>query len=427
MRNLDKKQKLGVLGVYFLLVSFSFFYPNILIVVISRVLMATFALLVPSLGLSMWVASSMLDSYLENQFNFNVSFMTVSSNIAMLSGLTIYFFVVNGKMIAGKKIAGYFVVFAFFVFVSFFINLNLAQISAYVALFINMLVFLFINWIIYCKKDTLGMIFVSIIFSGIILIFISVFGSDSATWRLSIDGNVRIVANVVGFGLVGLIGCFLDSENAKKISSFLSNKIIILILVVLFLCAILLGLSRGILVTIICSSVIMMILNLSNLSKLNKVKFITLCFCGGFVLVYFSVVFFANNPLFLKYITENPLENLRILIWLAGIRQLHGWQWLWGAGVGQFRELAMANGFDFYSHSIYVDVLVSLGIIGLFCFMILILSIGFNLFKQKNVIGAGIYCYCVIAFSTHGHLNSRIFWIALAIAHSLSCKRQFKY
>ena len=99
------------------------------------------------------------------------------------------------------------------------------------------------------------------------------------------------------------------------------------------------------------------------------------------------------------------------------INQLEGFQWLMGAGLGNFRVLSPTNS---YAHSVYVDTFVTLGIIGLIILLGFMIATTINLIKKRDVLGLGLMVFLAVSFSTHGSLSNKYFWLILALCYGLS-------
>ena len=121
--------------------------------------------------------------------------------------------------------------------------------------------------------------------------------------------------------------------------------------------------------------------------------------------------------------------GIRFEIWQSALSQMTNVQWVFGAGPASFRDLAWRSGYDYYSHSVYVDVLVSTGLLGALSLGILLLVSAVAIGRRREALGAGLLILLVFGFATHGSAGSPHFWLIvgllrgrLGVPHAISSR-----
>lgn len=411
--------------VYAFLIMGLFYFPNLFIVLILKTIIGIVTMVSPVVGLSFYLISSVTDLVLESRLSLDMSLVTVASYLSFLFGI-ISNFLVNKRYVKTNEMHVKFVlIFGVWVCISMLINFKIEDLSSYIILFMNLGVCLTVAWVVGEKEMATGMTFNSIFVAAIILMVFG-FVTGEHNWRLSIFRNVRSIANVVGLTLVVYAGCYLNKMNQDvgKLLFLTRYKILNIISLGMLFIGLVFGLSRGMILTVVLSVMNMFLFGLLWKKQMEIKKGKTVIFISLIVLlVGISIKFFLDNPVYLNYISKNPFENVRFKIWMAAISNIEGVNWIIGSGIGQFKNLANLGGLNFYAHSIYVDTLASLGLIGVFIMFYYLLHLGFGLFKTKNILGLGVYTYLIMAFSTHGHINTSLFWIALGFVMGFYLRR----
>lgn len=90
---------------------------------------------------------------------------------------------------------------------------------------------------------------------------------------------------------------------------------------------------------------------------------------------------------------------------------------LFGFGPGDIKRL---NVLKYYSHSLFLDVLFSYGLITFIVFVSILIRISFNVFKMREPISMGLLVFAILLYATHGVSADITFYILLASAVSIS-------
>ena len=286
---------------------------------------------------------------------------------------------------------------------------------------VGLLVGIFLAVVYHIRQGRMSLIIASVIGTSILGIATSIIGFEN-TWRIAIDGNVRVLSNALGLSMVFTLGILLGDRIIEKYSLQDQRKLKILAggTTLLFALFLITTVSRGAILAVALSAsgmIAIKLFSVKNKKESLKKGLYSLPFIGFFI--------FAVN-LIEQHITDGHLgrrlnlemfDNIRFEIWGAALGQLNSMEWLIGIGPDSFRQLAMHGGYDYYAHSVFVDMLVSFGIPGLLLLTGLLLLCLANHILNKNILALGTTAYLLISFSTHGSLNSKFFWLTFAIVY----------
>lgn len=287
-----------------------------------------------------------------------------------------------------------------------------------VSLAISLLIFLIISTVIQTRAYSFWVLSIIIIVASMI----SISTVEISGWRIDMGGNVRALSNVFGLSLIFLTSGLLFKQyevllpynKTRSIASLSSISLIFVIAVFL-----LLTVSRGVILALLLSVAVMLYYGFKwarfkiSLNYRNLIIFlVTLGLTTYIGLNYLG----RTSEQLIRRISQNPFENVRFQIWESVFNSLNGLEWLFGAGLGSFRQLSAG----YYAHSIFIDTLVSLGFIGLSVLLIFLFLIYRRMVKSKNILGLGLITYLIISFATHGSLANKYFWVIFAICHGLT-------
>ncbi len=261
--------------------------------------------------------------------------------------------------------------------------------------------------------------------------------------RLAIGGNVRAVANVVGLGLFILIASALlkrrdffyheQGERMFPLENNITLRAFFILLLGFFLAAtamrgMIVALAGGLFAVIVVSM-------LFSGDRRNRFQL------SIWALPIIGIVIYSVMVLTLTYIDPEilggqfalrmerliyePLSDPRVAIWMGTLGQLVGKEWFFGTGLGTFRWMAAQAGFFFYAHSVFVDLLVEMGVVALFSMLGFLGLVFHKFYKQKNVFGIGLLVFLILSFSTHGSSSSKAFWITLGLVYGLALAASF--
>ena len=236
---------------------------------------------------------------------------------------------------------------------------------------------------------------------------------NSFSGRLTVIGNVRGAANVLGFLSVLLFSFLLFKRYAlSKWIGYLFFVLALMLLASLFFTQ-----SRGVIISVFVSlfSGFFVFVISELLRRPARARYrglgLRLIFIGIAVVTLFN---YLGQGFIRRLGWAGDSIDIRVEIWNSAILQMTLLQHFFGAGIASFRDLALRSGYDFYAHSLYVDTYVSLGMSG-FLFLILIFS---YIFIRAVLLGAHItfttFLFIVFAFYSHGALNSIPFILMFA-------------
>lgn len=262
------------------------------------------------------------------------------------------------------------------------------------------------------SKDEIRIIKNFIILSGIATcIFLVLKRSESELIRVTITGDLESDSvHIAGSLILPISFLFVEIIHGNII-----KKIFGVICVSLFLYIIFWTGSRGGLFGIFASLACLLIFNRQIFKRF-------------FVLTVLSVLFFwvfekikqRSEILAQRFIFSGDFGRFstgRIDIWLDGLKQWQNNPFL-GYGLGNF---ALISGVSMFSHNIYLQSLVELGLPGLL-FLILALFSGLK-FSQRSILGYGSFAatigIMVMAF-TISILNTNYFWLVIIMNEVLN-------
>lgn len=351
----------------------------------------------------------------------------------------------NGKEIIYKN------KFGKYLFLLIFIALCSSIITQYFEHFFAMGVFIIyyllafiVSQQILKNKENVFLISNAIILSGLMMALVSIISpmtSEELSGRVGIEDNVRPFANAVAFGIVMLLSFYYLKRIKEIKNKEISKQTMIIkrlkwILFFIFIFSLLSTVSRG---TIISVSVFILsvflikgiksIINFKAKNLIGAFAIIGFTFVGGFFLTqnnYFNKitsVFNIDTRVFSSRFSNDNFQggsNIRNEIWKAGFSGLENWEIIYGHGFLSFKDLAKRNGYDFYSHSVFMDTLVTTGILGLLVLILLFINIFVNSIRMGNITAiAPILLFTILNYFTHGDMLATGFWLMLAICSGL--------
>lgn len=224
--------------------------------------------------------------------------------------------------------------------------------------------------------------------------------------RLSVNDNIRALANAIAFPMVIAINNLL-SRGLKTLKEKAFN-------VLMIACGmlILMGtLSKGAFAAVFAAFVTAFLFSGGKRGqKLLLVAFVLAALC--FALTYLGQL----NIFRLERLTEeNNGFSGRTDIWNAYFTEMISSpkSVLFGFGPGDVRRLGISI---YYSHSLFLDVLFSYGIVGFTAFMIMVLDAGYKVWKSKNPVSYSLFVFTCTLFLTHGTATYVFFYVILAAA-----------
>lgn len=256
----------------------------------------------------------------------------------------------------------------------------------------------------------MGYICSAVIVCGLILS--SDLTSFTSLGRLSFGDNIKTLSFACAIPMSFILYSFLGKKNLFSNMANGFYKIIEGVLLILFLLIILMTLARGVILSLVAGSVILLILS----QKSIKVFLFFILISGLAVYVYF---FLESLDLFrmdrIMAFDEYASGNGRTEIWehyLKRIYEMGIHSVFWGTGPG---DISRISHMDAYAHSTILDYYFSYGLVGFLTFLIIEFCILNKLFRYNSNIPFIIVITCVIAYSTHGSAANMTFFIIQAI------------
>lgn len=286
---------------------------------------------------------------------------------------------------------------------------------------VGLLVCIFLAVVYHIGQKQLPVIILSLVGSSLLGLLISIIGFEN-TWRITIDGNVRVLSNAIGLSMVFAFAVLLGDRVTERLPEDSGKKLKTLAAVgtVFFGLILITTVSRGAILAVGLSAFSMIFLkfiSVKNKKESIKKGLYSIPVIGIFIVaVNFIERHFTSGHL-ARRLNLEMFDNIRFEIWGAALNQLSPLQWLIGTGPDNFRQLANQGGYDYYAHSVFVDTLVSFGVIGLGLLALVLAVCLLNHILHKNILAVGTTVYLFLSFATHGSLNSKFFWLTLAVVY----------
>lgn len=373
----------------------------------------------PSLGIGIWLLCYGFYYSIEEIMGVKQHFFL----IPILLYSVLIFIIKQGTVKVSKGLYLFFILMVGITLLSLLNSRELiTSVTPFVLINLNILLFIFITGLI--RKDSKILEYVNqAIVLAMIAAFFSVIFSTGLTdvGRLSIGGNVRKMANIVSPAIIILFlhSYFLENKTITRYT-LPFNRSSNFILLLLSTSILIMTVSRGAILTVIVTILLFVLINLywGFITKRGIYLF--------FLTIFLIPLFYIFIPLLDAYILDGRLArvslnkwkgNPRLDIWKSGIEQLNSTEYLFGSGMGTYRELEVLTGHSYYAHSVYIDTLVTIGIPAFIILASLIIIIFITTIKNRNPYGLSIIILTFILYLTHGTLSgSTEFWIFLSIS-----------
>lgn len=264
------------------------------------------------------------------------------------------------------------------------------------------------------------------------LIFITCFALIFATrenngLRLTLGGNVRNISNLLGTTITLLLyRLFKSLKELNRYSLLFKHwqNLMMLSFMIFFMYFLNLTLSRGVILAVLF--VIISFFGLEIVLNFNRKK-LFLFIASFFIIIVLSFLFINSSlptllgleTLFFRFRWEFLVNNVRFDLWRFAISKLSVTQLIFGIGLSRFKDFVADGGFIYYAHSVFIDALVSMGIIGLLSIFWLFIRPSINTLRKLSFGVIPILIYLLISFATHGNVFSKYFWLLMSIAMSI--------
>lgn len=266
----------------------------------------------------------------------------------------------------------------------------------------------------------------AVIMSALVAAVYAIFNVELSGWRLQLDTGVRELTNPAGLALASLLTLALMRGGKDQFHprGFLPVFVSVqFAFVIIFLFIVFGTLSRGAIMSLGIAAFLVLALYFFKMIfflKFDKKIFYIVVLLVLMIGVFFLVnIFIADGRLAFRIFSaaSDPGENTRWIIWQSAISSLEGSQWIYGAGLGSFSQLAYDG---FYSHSVYVGALVEMGLLGLIAITAPAVVILVHGIRFKGIPFVFFWSYMMAAFLTHGSLYTKWYFVGLIAASAIS-------
>lgn len=283
-------------------------------------------------------------------------------------------------------------------------------------------------------EESIYLIANAFITSGILATLTSYFLSGGEFRRLALGESVRQLSNIIGLGIILLIALYYIKKKPKNNLYVIYQYKIINKLKVLFIIVFIFGListmSRGVIASV--SSSIFVLIAFTFFKNIKQFNMQAIAKGSLFLGLLFSIGLYYGDTLLnrLNVRTDVLSERLsgeeieggtavRMKIWQAGISGLEGPEIIYGHGMSSFKMLANQKGYNYYSHSVFVDTLVSTGVLGIITIIVMYLALFKRMLWYKDIVILSLILFSIINYVTHGSITSGGYWYAIAMCIGL--------
>lgn len=295
---------------------------------------------------------------------------------------------------------------------------------------LNFLVISIIIQQIIKDEENIYLVANAFIISGVLATLTSYFLSGGDFRRLALGESIRQLSNIIGLGLILLVALYYFKKKPQNNLYVIPQHQIINKLKILFILVFVFGListmSRGVI-----ASVSISIFSLIAFTFFRNIKWSNFhAIAKGTLLLglLFSIGLYYGDTLLDKLnIRTNVLAerlsgeeveggtSARMRIWEAGISGLEGPEIIYGHGMSSFKMLANKKGYNYYSHSVFVDTLVTTGILGIIVLIVMYLALIRGVLWYKDIVIFSLILFSIFNYVTHGSITSSGFWYSIAI------------
>lgn len=278
-----------------------------------------------------------------------------------------------------------------------------------------------IAYLLSLDKDNFRLIVYNIFISTLFVSLLSLLIFDSQ--RLSLMGNVRSIANIVGLSIVLIFAILLEKKIYLKIRKYTDKKQLVLyLLLIIFFFFLLLTVSRGVILSVLFTIVLLAAFTMVKVTRIEFQKHqrkIVFIFILSFLTIF--LLFTLGKELeLIKLLTKRfsvkISDNVRWEFWSYAINSLDKIELFIGAGIGSFKSI-VSDKFNYYSHSIYVDILVSTGLLGLILNLLFFIYLFIKIIKEQRIVPFTILTFTLFSFFSHGSLSTKYFWLCIALIY----------
>lgn len=256
--------------------------------------------------------------------------------------------------------------------------------------------------------------------SGLVALAVAV-GGEGGMRRLALGDSVRQLSNVLSFSSTMTVLILMSYGRSLK-KNF---KYLLIAGTVIFFAGLLLTVSRGAIIAFLVSITVAFGLYLYLLPGVKKkagvisrlLLFLIIIVSIGYN--YFSNNFATSIDVISQRFQGDELSSgsgIRQYIWEKVLTSYNTWEWAFGTGVGGFRAKSAAVGVFFYSHSVFIDVIATSGVLALVVLIIYMLRNIVLSLRGGLILPLGISVFIILNFISHGSITSLLFWIGIGLA-----------
>lgn len=308
----------------------------------------------------------------------------------------------------------------------------------YMIYIIALLLSLLVAWIILLEPKSIRILAKGVLFSVVVAFLLGTFDIQTLG-RLSYNSSTRTVANGTGLAAFFLFYAWIVGKLGNGRTLFDYKRYGILFAATMSI--VVLSSNRGVLMATIAAIIASLVFSKLFELKERRVSFNFrrfIKFATIIVLVIATIILVDNLFMGGNFINERVLErlyevapgsreNIRYKIWGAALSQLNEVELMIGTGLSSFRQHAISGGMDYYAHSLFVDLIVTQGLLAFLVLMLFIIKIIYKLFNKKDSFGLGLVTYIIVSYYTFGAIhNAYQFWILIGIVYGLSQRKMIK-
>lgn len=265
-----------------------------------------------------------------------------------------------------------------------------------------------------------------LLLSGIVAILIAVDGIGSR--RLDVEGSVRQLSNVLSFSSLFIVLCLFVY---KKTLSF-NYRLLLTIGVIPLVLGLILTVSRGSIFAFFGAAGLSILFYFLKKGSIKTVLSVLFYFCTLIVVIYFFAFDYIENN-FGNYfrVLEERFEQdalssgagIRQYIWQRVLESYNSVELFFGTGLDGFRAKAAKLNIYYYSHSVFIDVIATCGVLVLVVFSLYLINNAVRAIRKGDVIAIGLIIFSILNFSTHGAITSSLFWMSIGLARGSILRR----
>lgn len=272
------------------------------------------------------------------------------------------------------------------------------------------------------------------IIAGVLATLTSYFLSGGEFRRLALGESIRQLSNIIGLGLILLVALYYfkkkPENNLYAIPQYqIINKLKILFILV-FVFGLISTMSRGVIASVSIS--IFSLIAFAFFRNIKEFNIHAIAKGTLFLGLLFSIgLYYGDTALDKLNIRTDVLAgrlsgeeveggtSARMRIWNAGISGLEGPEIIYGHGMSSFKMLANKKGYNYYSHSVFVDTLVTTGVLGAIVLIAMYLALIKGVIWYRDIVIFSLILFSIVNYVTHGSITSSGFWYSIAICIGL--------